>query len=177
MNGKKTENKDDDSFLEKLINISRVNKVVKGGKRLSFRSFVIVGDLAGQVGIGLGKSQEVPISIRKAMEDGKKNLNQINIINGTIPHEVIGTFGASKVVLKPAKPGTGVIAGGAIRILLEAAGVKDIVSKSIGAGNSLNAVRAALSGLKMLKSYDHECERRGKKLPVYFKSDNSGESQ
>lgn len=171
-NDRKNSQKEESPYVEKLINIRRVNKVVKGGKRLAFRSFVIVGDLDGKVGIGLGKSQEVPISIRKAMEDGKKKLQSVQIIDGTIPHEVIGCFGASRVVLKPAKPGTGVIAGGAIRILLEAAGIRDIVSKSIGAGNSLNAARAALSGLINLKVYDVECKRRGKKLPVYAKQNS-----
>ncbi|MSR88429.1 MAG: 30S ribosomal protein S5 [Candidatus Margulisbacteria bacterium] len=153
--------------LEKVIQIDRVNKVVKGGKRMSFRAFVISGNLNGEVGFGLGKSKEVPSAIKKAVEESHKKKCKINIVRGTIPHEVLGSFGASKVILKPAKPGTGVIAGGSVRIVLEALGVKDIVAKSIGAGSPINAAKAALDGLLKLRSLNEEVARRGKALPVY----------
>lgn len=132
---------------EKVVHISRVSKVVKGGKRFSFSALTVVGDGAGIVGFGLGKANEVPEAIRKAIDKSKKNLVKIPLIEGTIPYESIGTFGASKVVLKPASPGTGVIAGGAIRAVVEAAGVSDILTKSIGSNNPHNLVRACVNGL------------------------------
>ena len=153
--------------VEKVIQIDRINKVVKGGKRMAFRAFVITGDLKGSVGYGLGKSKEVPNAIKKAIEESHKKQFKINIINGTIPHEVLGSFGASNVILKPAKPGTGVIAGGSVRIMLEALGIKDIVAKSIGARSAINAAKAAMNGLLKLKNFNEEVARRGKALPVY----------
>lgn len=136
---------------EKVIHISRVSKVVKGGKRFSFSALTVVGDGGGIVGFGLGKANEVPEAIRKAVEKSKKNLVKIPLIDGTIPYDSLGKFGASKVVLKPASPGTGVIAGGAIRAVVEAAGVKDILTKSIGSNNPHNLVRACIDGLLKIK--------------------------
>merc|ERR1711924_112319 len=145
-------------FLEKVIKINRVTKVCTGGKRLAFRAFVIVGDQDGRVGLGSGNCREVPQAIRKGIEKSKKELKKINIVGGTIPHEVVGRFKASKVIINPAPQGTGVIAGGAVRILLEAVGLKDVVAKSIGAGNPMNSAKAALQGLMMLKSKEEEEE-------------------
>lgn len=156
--------------LEKVIQIDRINKVVKGGKRMAFRAFVISGDLDGKVGIGLGKSKEVPAAIKKAIEESHKKRVRINIIDGTLPHEVIGKFGASSVILKPAKPGTGVIAGGSVRIILEALGVKNVIAKCMGAGSAINAARAAMEGLTRLRDLNEEIARRGKALPVYVEN-------
>ena len=154
------------SIQEKVIQIDRVNKVVSGGKRMAFRAVVISGDLAGKVGIGLGKSKEVPNAIRKAVEKSKKNFVAINMVNGTIPHPVEGNFGSCRVVMKPARPGTGVIAGGAVRILLELVGMENIVAKIIGSNNSINAIKAALDGLKKCKDLEAESKLRGKVFKV-----------
>jgi small subunit ribosomal protein S5 len=162
--------------VEKVIKIDRVTKVVKGGKRLAFRSFVIAGDAKGKVGCGLGKSKEVPVSIRKALDKAKKSIKPVNVVDGTLPHMVIGRFGAAKVIMKPAKPGTGVIAGGAVRILLEAAGLKDIVAKSIGSNNQINVARAALDGLLQCKCLEEEEKIRGKRLPVYSPKRNTNKN-
>ena len=153
-----------DGFFEKLIKVNRVTKVNKGGKKLAFRAFVIVGDQKGTVGLATAKSKEVPMAIKRSIEKAKKNMFSINIVDGTIPHNVIGTFKASKVVLRPAKRGTGVIAGGSIRILLESLGVENVVAKSIGANNPLNMAKAALNGLLALKNVSEEEQRRGLKL-------------
>ncbi|RAP33368.1 30S ribosomal protein S5 [Candidatus Marinamargulisbacteria bacterium SCGC AAA071-K20] len=164
---------DDNTDIEKVIRIDRVNKVVKGGKRLAFRAVVVTGDQKGKVGFGLGKSKEVPIAIKKAIERANKSRKKINIIGGTIPHPVIGKFGSSTIVLRPARPGTGVIAGGAVRILLEALGVRNIVAKSIGSGNAVNALQATLNGLLFCKDLEQEEKSRGKKLPVFFHKDET----
>ncbi len=153
-------------FVEKVIKINRVTKVVKGGKRLAFRALVIVGDLNGRVGVATGKASEVPVAIKKAIDKAKKSLVKVNIINGTVPHEVIGKFSASKVVIKPAREGRGVNAGGPARILMELAGLKDVVAKSLGSNNAINMAKAALEGLKLLKNYDVEQNRRDVKLNV-----------
>ncbi|NDC83298.1 30S ribosomal protein S5 [bacterium] len=158
----------DDGIVEKVIKIDRINKVVKGGKRLAFRAFVIAGDQSGQVGLGLGKSKEVPSAIRKGVEKARKHLERINIVNGTIPHEVIGEYGAARVILKPARPGTGVIAGGAVRILLESLGLKNVVAKSLASRNPINCARAALVGLLQCKNIDQETALRGKPLSVFL---------
>jgi len=156
----------ENELIEKVIKINRVNKVVKGGRRLAFRAFVIVGDGKGRVGLALGKSKEVPSAIRQAMDRAKKKMVTIKIINGTIPHEVTGKFGAAHVLIKPAREGTGVIAGGAVRNLLEASGIHNVVAKSLGSENSINMAKAALEGLLSLKDYEIESELRGKPLPV-----------
>jgi small subunit ribosomal protein S5 len=153
-----------DKFFEKLIKINRVTKVNKGGKKLAFRAFVIVGDQKGTVGLATSKSKEVPMAIKRSIEKAKKNMHAINLIDGTIPHRIVGEFKASKVVLRPAPEGTGVIAGGSIRILLESLGIENVVAKSIGSNNSLNMAKAALNGLLKLKNQSQVEERRGVKL-------------
>ena len=148
---------------ERVVQINRVAKVVKGGRRFSFSSMVVVGDGQGHVGAGLGKAGEVPDSIRKGSDDAKKNIIEVPLIEGrTIPHEITVHFGASTVILKPASPGTGVIAGGGVRAVLEAAGVKDVLSKSLGNNNPVNSVRATIKALQSLKLREDEEIKRGK---------------
>ena len=149
---------------ERVVQINRVAKVVKGGRRFSFSAVVVVGDGAGHVGVGLGKAGEVPESIRKGVEDAKKNLIKIPMVGTTIPHEVNVQFSASKVMLKPASQGTGVIAGGSVRAVLEAAGVRDILSKIYGSTNPVNVTRATIEALRGLHSAEELGARRGVKL-------------
>ena len=149
---------------EKVVNVSRVAKVVKGGRTFRFSVLVVVGDSNGHVGVGTGKSSEVPEAIKKATDDAKKNLVEVSLVNGTLPHEYTTNFGSSKVILKPAVEGTGIIAGGAVRPVLELAGVKNVTAKTLGSRNSINVVYATLEGLKSMQTIEEVARKRGKKV-------------
>lgn len=157
---------------ERVVQINRVAKVQKGGRRFNFSSVIVVGDGKGHVGAGMGKAGEVPESIRKGVEDAKKRIIRVNMEGTTIPHEIEVTYGASRVLLRPARPGTGVIAGGGVRAVLEAAGVRDVLTKTLGSTNAVNVVRAALLALESLESVDSVGKRRGKPVSYFGRRRN-----
>ena len=149
-------------FEERVVTINRVTKVVKGGRRFRFAALVVIGDKKGNVGFGTGKANEVPDAIQKAIESAKKNIINVSIVNSTIPHEVTGVYGAGRVVLRPASAGTGVVAGGPVRAVVELAGISDILSKSLGSATPINIIRATIEGLKTLETVETVAKRRGK---------------
>ena len=149
-------------FEERVVTINRVTKVVKGGRRFRLAALVVIGDKKGRVGFGTGKSQEVPEAIKKAVESAKKNMITVATVKTTIPHEVTGIYGAGRVILRPASEGTGVIAGGPVRAVVELAGISDILSKSLGSATPINVVRATIEGLKSLETVEQVAARRGK---------------
>ncbi|MDX8386306.1 MAG: 30S ribosomal protein S5 [Gallionella sp.] len=162
--GKMQQDKRDDGLIEKMISVNRVTKVVKGGRVMGFAALAVVGDGDGRIGMGKGKSKEVPVAVQKAMEESRRNLSKMNLKNGTLHHAVIGRHGAAKVVMQPASEGTGIIAGGAMRAVFEAVGVRDVLAKCIGSSNPYNVVRATLNGLRSVNSPSEIAAKRGKSI-------------
>ncbi|PCJ21613.1 MAG: 30S ribosomal protein S5 [Candidatus Cloacimonadota bacterium] len=160
---------DGQELIETVVRISRVAKVVKGGRRFSFSAVSVVGDGDGQVGVGLGKANEVPNAIQKSFEAAKKNMIKTVIVDGTVPHEVFVKVGAGKILLKPASPGTGIKAGGSVRAVVEAVGIKNILSKSLGSNNPVNVVKATIEALSQMKSIEEICELRGRTRDEIYK--------
>lgn len=161
MADKFNEKQDEIVFEEKVVALNRVTKVVKGGRRFRFAALVVVGNKQGTVGFGTGKAAEVPEAIKKAVESAKRNLIQVPLVKSTIPHDVVGDFGAGKIIIKPAAEGTGIIAGGAARIIFDLAGVHDVLSKSLGSKTAINVVRATFAGLQSLRTLDSVAKLRG----------------
>jgi len=162
--GKMQQQARDDGMIEKMIAVNRVTKVVKGGRIMGFAALAVVGDGDGRVAMGKGKSKEVPVAVQKAMEGARRDLAKVNLKNGSLHHAVIGTHGAAKVLMRPAVEGTGIIAGGAMRAVFEAVGVRDVSAKCIGSSNPYNVVRATLNGLKSLNSPSEIAAKRGKNV-------------
>ncbi len=173
--GRRNNQQPDDGLIEKVIHINRVAKVVKGGRRFSFSAIVVVGDGEGKVGVGFGKANEVPEAIRKASTKARGNLFQAAMVDGTVPHETVGRFGAGKVMLKPAAPGTGVIAGPTVRAILDAAGYHNVLTKGLGSSNPHNSVRATLAALKSMETPEQYAHRLGKDVDGVYQNYTVGQ--